>query len=59
MLGRGEGKTLGHALIAAFRDVVPGARGWHAQLRALTGTGPGYAALGAAGLDVTLRTLLA
>lgn len=59
MLGRGEGRSLGAAVTAALRDCVPGARGWHAQLRALTATRPGALALERAGLNVTLRTLLA
>jgi hypothetical protein len=62
MVARGEGRTIGHALIRAYEDFrlsIPGAKGWHAQLRALTASLPGYEALARAGLSVTPRTLLA
>lgn len=63
MANRGEGPSLG----AAFRDMVGemggrmvsySARGWHAQLVALTGTQRGMGFLDAAGINVTQRTLL-
>lgn len=60
MLAKGEGRTLGEALIAAYRDAVPTMRlrrGWHAQLTALTASGPGWGFLGASGLSVTAETL--
>ena len=61
----GHGKTLGEALIDLYRQVSAGrartsydARGWHAQLRALTDTRAGREAADRAGLAPTARTLL-
>jgi hypothetical protein len=62
VIGSGSGRTAGEAIVAAAKDLGTRkgqARGWHARLRLLTRTGPGYAALRAAGLDVTARTLVA
>jgi hypothetical protein len=60
-----HGGSLGEALLA-YAELLAGpggrlksytAKGWHAQISALTRTSRGYAAADAAGLDVTSRTL--
>jgi hypothetical protein len=64
---RGQGTSLGAALVSIWSTAAGGgktrtsytARGWHAQLRALTGTRVGREAASAAGLSPTRRTLLA
>lgn len=55
-----NGSPLGRALIAAWgggRRSSYRAKGWHAQLRALTQSPRGSAAADRAGLDITERTL--
>jgi hypothetical protein len=65
---RGEGDSLGRALINALADAAGGtvgvrksytAKGWHAQISKLTSSPRGYQAAEAAGLSATARTLKA
>lgn len=62
-MAEGRGPSLGAALLdlaAAHgaRKSTYGAKGWHAQLRALTGTERGLSFADAAGLSPSRRTLL-
>lgn len=65
-MARGSGDTLGealydHAVAHSYRPrgvaISYQAKGWHAQLRQLTGSPRGYAAADEAGLDVSRKTL--
>lgn len=63
-MAEGKGPSLGVALIGLVgalggRKSTYQAKGWHAQLSALTATSRGTSFLDAAGLDVQKRTLLA
>jgi hypothetical protein len=63
-MAKGKGPSLGAALVglvgsAGGRKSTYQAKGWHAQLSALTATTRGQSYLEASGLGVTRRTLLA
>lgn len=53
-----KARSAGHAADAARPLKSLTATGWHAQLRAITGTAAGYAAADRAGLGPTNRTLM-
>jgi hypothetical protein len=64
---RGDGHSLGHALVNAIAAAADGtigvrksytARGWHAQISRLTSSPRGYLAAEKAGLSVSHRTLV-
>ena len=66
-MARGEGGSLGRALINALADAAGGtvgvrksytAKGWHAQISKLTSSPRGYLAAERAGLSVNQRTLM-
>lgn len=58
----GSGRSFGAAVIDCARNAgqIRHSRAvhWHAKLRLLTKSAPGYAAMRAAGIDVTARTLV-